>query len=870
LGWEFLGAILLVLLILLPVGTVLGVIGFAQVNRLKQRVAMLEARLGAAPARVAPPQAQVQPRPAEPQAVAPPLPATPATAPAAPPKPSLPAAARPAPTAARAPKPPARDIEKLIASSWMIWIGGFALAIGGLFLVRVAIDAGLFGPAVRTAGAALLGAMLIGAGFWSARTELIKQGEGMVRHLPEVLSAAGIISLYGAAIGAGLLYHLVPPLVALGFLVLVSAGAVVLSLTYGSRLAGLGLAGAYIAPFLTGAPSGSALPLLVYAAAVSAAGLVLIDWKSWRFLTWITLAGAALWGLIAVMAGDPGTDIAVPLYALALAGLGIALGFRPAGILPEFKGFSVPQILRACPESLFAAHGYWLLAGGLILLTGWGYDATTNVTAALALYGGAGLLASSRRPGFALFAPLGALATVAALLVWTLWQLGLEPVCLALGLAYGIGGTYLMTTARVKAPLAAAAALMPPALLFIAFWKGAGLEPRFTWALGGAAIAAALGMMLDRIRQKDGSLDVHPGAASAYAVGAALTAALTPFLFLEGLWLGPAIAVVALVLAAVWNRFPLLALRVCGMAATALSVFLMIRPGMLRHAEISPAPILNQLTVSFAIAILALVAAAWFTRRIGRMARAYQTGASLLLFSWIGLTIRHIAGGGSIWGPYAGMGEASGYAIAYLGAALSLAWRAPGRHWLWRGLEYIALAIGLFGILAACARLGTDYVGAMPVANLLLPAFALPALLLAGYSAGLRHDGRTFTSTVAAALTMATGFLWTTLEVMRTVGTPQMKTLGDETWAYSAGWILYAFVLLGWGIVRGRRSARFGSMAVLLVSIVKVFLFDLAGLEGVARAGSFIGLGAALIATALFYQRYVFRNQGGKDGLALP
>ena len=53
-------------------------------------------------------------------------------------------------------------------------------------------------------------------------------------------------------------------------------------------------------------------------------------------------------------------------------------------------------------------------------------------------------------------------------------------------------------------------------------------------------------------------------------------------------------------------------------------------------------------------------------------------------------------------------GTARDLAIAYLGAAFSLAWRAPGRHWLWRGLEYIALAIGLFAILAACARLGTD------------------------------------------------------------------------------------------------------------------------------------------------------------------
>ncbi len=864
-GLEFFGALLVILVLLIPVGTVLGVIGFAQASQLKRRVWQLERQLaqlrsGELPKASASLVTQAEPAPAVTSALPPPP--APEQAPAR--------DSQPAPATAPPPPPPKQDFEKLIASSWMIWVGGFALAVGGLFLVRVAIDAGLFGPAMRTASAALLGLALIGAGFWSERQPLIQQGDGMVRHLPEVLSAAGIVSLYGSAIGAGLLYHLLPPAGALLFLVLVSAGAVSLSFKYGSRLAGLGLAGAYVAPLLTGAPSGSALPLLIYAAAISAAGLFLIDWKSWRFLTWLTLAGAAVWGLIAVLAGDPGTDIAVPLYALALAALGLALGFRPAGILPDLKGLSVGAILRACPESLFAAHGYWLLAGGLILLTGWGQDATLNVTAGLALYGGAGLLAASRRPGFAFLAPLGALTSIAALLVWTRWQVGLEPVCLALGLAYGIGGSYLMTTARVKAPLAAASAIMPPALLFIAFWKGGELEPRFTWALGAVTIAACLGMMLDRIRKKDGSLDIHPGTASAYAVGAALSAILTPFLFLKGLWLGPAMAVVALVLAAVWNRFPLLVLRISGMAATALSVFLLIRPGMLHRVQISPAPILNEMTASFAIAIAALAAAAWLSRHIGRISRAYQTGTSLLVFAWIGLTIRHISGGGSLWGPFAGMGEASGYAIAYLGAAMSLAWRAPGRSWLWRGLEYASAVVGLFAILIALSRLGVDYVGDRAVVNLLLPAFALPGLLLAGYSAGLRHDRRLTLSTIVAAFAMTTGFIWVTLEVMRTTGSPWLRDFREDLWAYSVGWILYAFLLLGWGIARKRRSARYGSLAVLTISILKVFLIDLSGLEGIARAGSFIGLGFALIATALFYQRFVFQPEAAKDGLALP
>ena len=61
--------------------------------------------------------------------------------------------------------------------------------------------------------------------------------------------------------------------------------------------------------------------------------------------------------------------------------------------------------------------------------------------------------------------------------------------------------------------------------------------------------------------------------------------------------------------------------------------------------------VITEMTASFAIAIAALAAAAWLSRHIGRISRAYQTGTSLLVFAWIGLTIRHISGGGSLWGP---------------------------------------------------------------------------------------------------------------------------------------------------------------------------------------------------------------------------
>ena len=48
------------------------------------------------------------------------------------------------------PLPPAEaGFEERFGTRWVVWIGGLALALGGFFLVRYSIQAGLIGPDVR-------------------------------------------------------------------------------------------------------------------------------------------------------------------------------------------------------------------------------------------------------------------------------------------------------------------------------------------------------------------------------------------------------------------------------------------------------------------------------------------------------------------------------------------------------------------------------------------------------------------------------------------------------------------------------------------------------------------------------------------------
>lgn len=784
----------------------------------------------------------------------------------------------PAPQPVSTPPPRARsgmNLERMIAANWMVWAGGLALALGGLFLVRVAMDAGLFGPMARVLAATLMGMGLIAAAFRGRGMDLVQNARNGVRFLPHILAAAGIITLYGAAIGLGLIYGFVPPLIALALIVLISALAVALSLIFGPVLAALGLTGAYIAPLLTGSDSGSILPLLPYFAIVTGAGLTLVRLKGWRFLSWLSLIGAGLWGVAAVGSSDLFAAPIVTAYALGLGLTGMYFGARDARhalALPD-NGVNLRYIAAGLGESQLAAHLFWVLAGALIVLAGLEHGVRSVLAGGLALYGGLSLFASWRRPGFALITPIAAGVTIICLILWPGEKTSLAYACLAAGLAFGLIGTLVATRLTLRAPVAAAAALMPPATLFIAFWRGGELAVHFGWGLIALAIAVLLGMVLDAMRRDDPDLKRHKGAASAYALGAILSAVLAPFLMLSGLWLGSAIAVVAAAIALVMRRFDLPLMRLAGPAAVAAGTGLLVRPGMLSGAVISSVPVFNEMTFGFAIAIAALVIGARLTLKHPRVRRAYEAGAMVLGFSLIALTIRHIAGGGELNGPFDGMGEASAYAIAYLGMAASFAWRFKGENWLWRTGEYVAAAIGIGGIFMAITEIGSSPVGDVPILNLLLPAFAMPALVLAVYASGLRHAARRTEARIAGAGAMLTGFVWVSLEVARTIGTPMLRDwYGDAAWAYSPAWIAYAFALLFWGVWKQRSSARYASLAILILAIGKVFLIDMSALDGVARAGSFIGLGIALIGVALFYQRYVFggRASGGSRPAQSP
>ena len=123
------------------------------------------------------------------------------------PEPIADAAAPPPPP----PSEPTPSFEERFGTQWTVWVGGLALALGGIFLVRYSIEQGLLGPGVRTFLGGLMAAALLAAGEWTRRNEIRAGFAGLpTAHVPSILTAAGTTCAYATVYAAYGLYGFNP------------------------------------------------------------------------------------------------------------------------------------------------------------------------------------------------------------------------------------------------------------------------------------------------------------------------------------------------------------------------------------------------------------------------------------------------------------------------------------------------------------------------------------------------------------------------------------------------------------------------------------------------------------------------------------
>ena len=151
--------------------------------------------------------------------------------------------------------------------------------------------------------------------------------------------------------------------------------------------------------------------------------------------------------------------------------------------------------------------------------------------------------------------------------------------------------------------------------------------------------------------------------------------------------------------------------------------------------------------------------------------------------------------------------------------------------------------------------LGGSAISATPVSNMLLPAYGGPVLLALVVSR-LPDFGP---QSVARWFAAGSFLLFTALEIRQLWRGSDIALVSGasegELYTYSVVGMLYAIAaILFSGVNHSVRLYKAG-MALLGLVIAKIFLIDMAGLQGFWRVAAFMGLGLALLGLAWLYRR---------------
>jgi len=433
-------------------------------------------------------------------------------------------------------------------------------------------------------------------------------------------------------------------------------------------------------------------------------------------------------------------------------------------------------------------------------------------------------------------------------------------------------------------------------LFFLVAWTSAhavaGLRSEAWAGLALAAAALYLAGAVPVARRRQAHAGLTPAlAALAVAVTSLVSVSVPLALGRESFAAAWALEVAALAWLA--GRFCLPVLVVLARLLAPVAVLGALLSGAEERAR-GELPLWNELLYAYGVPLLALAWAAWMARRDSpllrrpehaltsplRLAAELEWLAVALGFALLTLEIRQL------FQPAIPSPDANAAAVQWdlaRSGAVASGWLLLGSALLWanrrlarRSLELAGRLVILLGLAAVVAGpcladnplWDHQVVGGTPLLNVLAAAYALPAVLAIAAAAEVRRHGGRRLPRLASAAALLLGFVWISLSVRQLFHGAFLDHApagAPERYAYSAAWVLYGVGLLLAGIARRGPILRFGSLAVMLLAVAKVFLYDTARLSDLYRVLSFLGLGASLLLLGFLYQRYVLRPAGGEE-----
>jgi uncharacterized membrane protein len=777
--------------------------------------------------------------------------------------------------------------EEQLGTRWVVWIGGLTLALGGFFLVRYSIEAGLIGPRVRIFCGGLFALALLAAGEWTRRKESISDIVALpIANIPAILTAAGTAVAFATVYAAYALYSFLAPAVAFVLLGLVALGTLAAALLHGPALAGLGVAGAFVTPMLVSSDQPDYWALYIYLAIVTAASLGLARIRLWRWLAVTAIAFALFWTLPCL---DCGPSMVAPhVFHIAagfiLAALLVVCGFmfgpsiEEGRIEPISSGSLAAYLFGAMAIVLASLHADTALIAFAILVAAtlaiaWRAPSATGAIGAAAAFVFIVFAEWAVRgnPDM-LVIPGGALPGIGPNATDQSVTLHLVAAAVFAG-GFGIAGFLAQgraSSAIIPVVWSAAATFVPLALLIALYARVAHLDRSIPFAILAVILAAAFGGATEILARRES----RPGlmiSTALFATGTLGALALALTFALEKGWLTIALALMSMGTAWIAVQRPIPFLRSLSAILAGIVVLRIGYEPRIAGDGVGTTPIFNWLLWGYGIPAASFWVASALMRRRADDAplRLVESAAILFTVLLVFMEIRHAVYAGNVYHVTPTLAEFALEVCSALAMAIGLERLRLRTNSIVHDVGAVLLTafagiVGVAGLLLLENPILTTVQLDGSFINLLLLAYALPAvlMLLLAYAAAGRR-GAAYANTIAAgALIFALAYV--TLEIRRLYRGPVINVGaigGAEQYTYSVAWLACGVALLGVGILVNSQRARLASAAVIALTIAKAFLVDMSTLAGVYRALSFICLGLVLVAIGWLYQRILFRRR---------
>ena len=603
------------------------------------------------------------------------------------------------------------------------WLGGIALALAGIFLMKYSLEQQLLSPTVRVVMGALFGIGLLGAGQWMSRRS---------NNLGQALSAAGIGDLYAVLFVCVALYDLLPSSFAFALLAALTGFAIWLSLRQGQFVALVGLAGGFLTPAIVTSAEPNPAILFSYLFLIHLGTQFLLQRRGWWHQAALGAGGGLVWALVVALASWPDVAgsrlgaVVLPIFLIAThwTALWSLLGRGDRAALRQ-REMAALAVTAACHALMLL----WLALGGFALID-WGFAAVLGLSH---------LAVARKYDNQELPAGVGLLFGLAAFVLWhgSAALTGVVPssgTLTAMALVYGAvllagGAWFILGSVR---PLRwAGVSCLGPALIFGAvYWHLHWNYGFAVWTVSTIVMAALHAGLAFRLNV---SRLAEPRYREAFALhclfAAGYVAAAVPFAVGRS-WLSTAWALQMPLIAYVAGRFDIPWLR----RSIAVGGTLVIAGVAISGVPMDGPPVFNWLLYGLGIPCAAFAATAWLLRRHGDdyLVFALELGAAALLFVLVTLEVDQFFAPAGL-APAAAMDLTSAIKIIlWLGIALALCRahkRNPRQALLWAAWGFIAIGALLFLVIPIVMANPFASVGiGLPVLNRQLAIYGLPAL----------------------------------------------------------------------------------------------------------------------------------------------